>query len=62
VITLKIVGILLANLPQILKLIEEIERARRDARAQRKVADDLKAIQEAFKNRDPGALRRVFES
>lgn len=59
---LNCLAILVANLPKIITLIEEIERARTAAALDQKVMDDKRAISEAFRNRDPVALRRIFES
>jgi len=57
---IKGIGILLANLPQILRLIEEIQKAQAEASIKRRVADDFKAIEEAFKAKDGDALNRIF--
>jgi len=59
---LNCLSILVVNLPKIIRLIEEIERARAQQALDQKVMDDKRAISEAFRNRDPDALRRVFES
>lgn len=59
---LNLISVLLLNLPQILKMLEAMEqRAREDAR-DRKVADDLKAIEEAFSTKNGAALDRIFNS
>jgi len=57
---LNCVVILIQNLPTIVRLIDDIERARADAELDKKVVGDKKGIADAFKNRDPDALRRVF--
>lgn len=59
---LKCLGILIVNLPRIISLIEEIERARVNQAIDQRVIDDRRKIQEAFRARDPLALRLVFSS
>lgn len=59
---LNCLAILVANLPKIITLIEEIERARTAAALDQKVMDDKRAISEAFKSRDAEALRKIFSN
>lgn len=57
---LAIIRILLVNLPALVKLIDEIERTRAGHAIDERVASDKRRIEQAFKNRDAAALRRVF--
>lgn len=59
---LKLLSIALANLPQILKLIEAMEAHAKEQAKERKVADDFKAIEQAFKTKDAAALDKLFSS
>ncbi len=55
-----LVATLLANLPELVKLVRLIVRNIEEAQSDRKVKEDLRAIHEAFETRDAEALRRVF--
>lgn len=59
---IKCLMILLANLPRIISIIEEIERAQTHHALEKKVMDDKRAIEEAFRNRDSHALGLVFRT
>lgn len=59
---LKIIYTLIIVLPDILKLIENIEKKNKDTQIDRKVKEDVKAINQAFKDKDEKALRDIFNS
>lgn len=60
--TLKALFTLIVAFPKIIELLETIHKRIEEAETQRKVEDDLKAINEAFKNQDAEALRKIFNS
>jgi hypothetical protein len=53
---------ILKHLPELLRIIELIEKRTNEIKAERKVKDDLEAIEQAFKNNDAEALNRLFNS
>lgn len=53
---------LLAALPEILKLIEEIQKNSVELETKRKVADDIKVIHQAFAAKDSKKLNDLFNS
>ncbi len=59
---LALVALVLKHLPQILRLIELLEQAEREAKTQRKVADDLEKINQAFEAKDATKLKEIFMS
>jgi len=50
----------LAALPELIRLVRDIETAIKKEESDRKVKNDVKAIREAFKNQDAQALNRIF--
>lgn len=54
--------LVLKNLPAILRLIETIEAQMKEAETKRKISEDLNAIDEAFRAKDPEKLRTIFNS
>lgn len=58
---LRALYLLAINLPQVIRLIEAMAREARRRQAERELAHDFKAIEDAFNRRDPDALRRVFD-
>lgn len=60
--TLGLIALVLKHLPQILRLIELLEQAEREAKTQRKVAEDLQKINEAFEAKDAQKLKDIFNS
>jgi hypothetical protein len=58
----KLLFILMKSLPEILKLIQALEKSLADGQTNRKVADDIKAIHEAFIAKDSGKLNDIFNS
>ena len=59
---LKALAALIVALPEILRLISSIQKRIEEEEIRRKVAEDLKKINEAFENRDEKALRDIFKS
>ncbi len=57
---LNCIGILFANLPQIVELVERMEDSHRRNKIDKWILDDRRAIQEAFAARDSDALKRIF--
>lgn len=53
---------LIQCLPTILKIIEYAQKAQEEAETKRQVADDLKIIEQAFKEKDAEKLRSLFNS
>jgi len=53
---------LLVSLPEILKLIENIQKANKERKIQKKVNDDIKKINEAFEQKDADKLNEIFNS
>jgi hypothetical protein len=53
---------LLLSLPQILELIGHIDKQAQEAEEKRKVKDDLKKINEAFRNKNAKLLRDTFDA
>lgn len=53
---------LVLALPQILKLIDEIDKRNKELEIQRKVKDDVKVIHEAFVAKDAKKLNDLFNS
>ena len=51
---------LLKLLPILLGLVKSLQKAIDEAQTDRKVADDLKAIQEAIDRKDPDAIKHIF--
>lgn len=52
----------LGALPDLIKLVESLEKKNRQAANQKKVKDDIRKINEAFDNQDAEALRRIFNN
>ena len=50
----------LTALPELIKLVRDIQAAIKKEESDRKVKHDVKAIREAYKNQDAKALNRVF--
>jgi hypothetical protein len=60
--TLGLIAMVLKHLPQILRLVELLEQAEREAKTQRKVAEDLEKINQAFEAKDASKLKELFNS
>lgn len=52
----------LAALPALFRLIQTIQKIHKEAGTERKVAEDIKTIQEAFHEKDPAKLNALFSS
>jgi hypothetical protein len=59
---LAVIKVLIFNAPEVLGLIRAIIEKAEEAERKEKVKDDFRAIEQAFKNKDSDALRRIFES
>lgn len=59
---MKLIFNLIVALPEIIKLLQTLQKAIDEAKTNKKVEDDLKAIQEAFDARDPEKLAAIFNS
>lgn len=53
---------LIIALPEIIKLIKELEKRHQDEMNNKKIKKDLKEIGQAFEDRDPDKLNRIFNS
>lgn len=53
---------LIRCLPEIIKLIEAIQKRIEQNKLEKKIHDDLTKITEAFKNEDEKALKDIFSS
>lgn len=51
---------LLISLPDILRLLELIDKNIKSSQVEGKIKDDIKKINEAFKNQDADALNAIF--
>lgn len=60
--TLGLIALVLKHLPQILRLIELLEQAEKEAKIQGKVKEDLETINKAFEAKDAAALKKLFNS
>lgn len=59
---LKSIGEFLAALPALFRLFQTLAKRIEEAETERKVIEDVKAIDAAFKAKDPDALNAVFNS
>lgn len=53
---------LLLSIPQLLELFNHLDKQAQDAEEKRKVKDDLKKINEAFRSKNAQLLRDTFNS
>lgn len=60
--TLRLIGIVLANLPEILRVVELLEKRAQEGATNAKIKEDFKAIGDAFEKKDAEALNRLFNS
>jgi hypothetical protein len=49
-------------LPALVELIRELQKAQIEGEVKKKVADDVKTINEAFKTKDADKLNKLFNS
>lgn len=59
---IKLVLAFLANLPELLRIIALLQKNLESAETDRKVKDDLKKIETAFKDKDASKLNDLFNS
>ncbi len=59
---MKILLALLSALPQIIKLIETIQKQQKLHAKNGKIKDDIEKINQAFESQDPEKLRSIFSS
>lgn len=59
---MKLLAVLILNLPKILQLLNNMQKRIDKAEEDKKVAQDLDAINKAFEDGDSEALRRIFNS
>lgn len=52
--------ILIANLPEILKLLENLDKRNKDMNLDKKVASDLKELNKAFEDKDEKKINEIF--
>ena len=57
---MKFIVLLITNLPQILRLIEQLQLEHKRNKHNRKVKDDLELINKAFETRDADLLNAIF--
>ena len=57
---MKFIVLLITNLPQIIKLIEQLQLEHKRNKHNRKVKDDLELINKAFETRDAELLNSIF--
>ena len=59
---MKLLVLLLSNLPAILRLLDNLQKRIDEAEIEKKVSHDLDEINKAFEAKDNEALRRIFNS
>ena len=59
---MKTLAALIVSLPEILRLIKQIEKIIKEHKTEKKVKDDLKKINEAFEKKDAKLLNDIFNS
>lgn len=59
---MNIIVTFIAALPDIIKLLQALQKQADEAETDRKVRDDLKTIHEAFNAKDPAKLNALFNS
>ena len=59
---IKIIHSLIVALPELIKLVKNIEKQIEAKKTDEKVKDDLKKINEAFEKKDAEALNKLFNS
>lgn len=53
---------LLKALPEIVRLLEALQKQQQEVAVNRKVSEDIKTIHEAFNEKDPAKLNALFNS
>lgn len=59
---LKLLVILIENLPAIVRLLNAMAEEAEKEQVRKKVQNDLKTIEEAFRNKDSESLDKLFRS
>lgn len=59
---LKLIVVLLQNLPAILKLLENLDKRMKAAEMNKKISDDIKTINNAFEANNAEELNKLFNS
>jgi len=59
---LKIISSFIVCLPEFVKLFRELQKQIDEAQSRKKVVDDIKKINEAFRQKDSNALRAIFNN
>ena len=59
---MRLIWLFIAAIPDLLKLLDAIDQAQKQAALNRKVNDDLKVIHQAFKSKDASAITALFSS
>ena len=57
---LSLISSFMSALPELIKLIKEIQNSINESNRQAEVKEDVAKIREAFKNKDAEALKRIF--
>lgn len=52
----------MVHLPELIRIIDLLEKRNKEFQTERKIKDDLKEIETAFKNNDAESLKRIFNS
>lgn len=60
--TLGVFFLFLKHLPELLRILELIDKRNKEMQTERKIKDDLEAIEKAFKDNDAESLNRLFNS
>lgn len=60
--TLGVIVLILKHLPEVLRIIELLDKRNKELKNERQIKDDLEAIEKAFKENDADALNRIFNS
>ena len=59
---IKLIGAFMTALPEIIKLIKEMQKRIDEEMLNKKVKDDFEKIRLAFKNKDADMLKRIFNN
>lgn len=60
--TFGVIVLILKHLPEVLRIIELLDKRSKEFQTERKIKDDLEAIEKAFKDNDAEAINRIFNS
>lgn len=59
---IKALALLMVNLPKILELLQTMQKHAEEQAVKRKLDEDIRIIEEAYKNKDSAALNKLFLS